>query len=244
MFKTKLLAIALGAAFALPAMAEDTPASTSGFTASSNVTITSNYLARGMQQSGGGAAIQGGFDLSHSSGAYAGVWASSISWLSDTVPATASRASAEFDTYLGFGGEAGDVGYDLGYLRYNYPGIYTPGTISADTDELYAAVTYSIVTAKLSYSMSDLFGVVNSKGSTYMELNAEYAVGESGVSLGAHIGKQAIANNSASDYSDYNISASKDFSGYSLALTYSTTDVASTNSFGVSTGVVSLSHSF
>ncbi|MDX8400486.1 MAG: TorF family putative porin [Gallionellaceae bacterium] len=240
MLKTKLLVIALGAAFALPVMAEDAPAS--GLTPSSNVTITSNYLYRGMQQTGGGAAIQGGFDLAHSSGAYAGVWGSSISWLGDG--GAAANAGTELDTYIGFGGEAGDVGYDLGYLRYNYPGIYTPGTISADTDELYAAVTYSIVTAKLSYSMSDLFGVVNSKGSTYMELNAEYAVGESGVSLGAHIGKQAIANNSASDYSDYNISASKDFSGYSLALTYSTTDVASTNSFGVSTGVVSLSHSF
>lgn len=239
MFKTKVLVIALGAAFALPAMAEEAAAPASGFTPSSNVSIVSNYLYRGMAQTNGGTAIQGGFDLAHSSGAYAGVWASSISWL-----ATSGSTGGEFDTYAGYKTAVSDVGVDVGFLRYNYPGSYASGFVSADTDEVYGAVSYSIVTAKLSYSTSNLFGVANSKNSTYLELNANYPIADTGITVGGHYGKQTVANNSASDYTDYKLSVSKDFSGYVLGLAYSSTNVASTNGLGVSTGVVSLSRAF
>ncbi len=237
MLKTKLLVIALGAAFALPAAAADAPASP--FTLSSNVTLINDYLYRGMSQTTAGAAIQGGFDLAHSSGAYAGVWASSINWL-----AAAGSTGGEFDTYAGFKTSLSDVGVDVGYLRYNYPGKYASGFVSADTDEFYGAVTYSIVTAKLSYSTSNLFGVADSKGSTYLELNASYPLEGTGVTLGGHYGKQTVANNSAANYSDYKLSVSKDFSGYVLGLGYSSTSVSSTNSLGMGRGLVSLSRTF
>jgi uncharacterized protein (TIGR02001 family) len=236
MLKNKLLVAALASTFALPVLAAD-------FTPSSNVGLVSDYLYRGISQSGAGPAIQGGFDLAHSSGAYIGMWGSSISWLSDMGGTSGSTGTApdiansglELDTYFGYKAAAGDVAYDVGFLRYNYPGSYKSGITSANTNEVYGAVTYSIVTAKLSYSLGDLFGISKAKGSTYLEVNASYTIPDTGISLGAHYGKQTYKGETADgmknavpsmdpSYSDYNISATKDFSGYLVGLTYSATN--------------------
>lgn len=217
MFRKKLLVAALASSFALSAAADD-------LSFSSNATLASDYLYRGISQTGTGPAIQGGFDLSHASGLYAGAWASSISWLGDA--GVASNAGTEIDTYAGYKGTAGDIGYDAGFLRYNYPGEYGTNT-KADTSEIYGALSYSIVTAKLSYSLGDLFGVPDASGSTYLEVNACYTVPDSGITLGAHYGKQTYSGttvDSAATYSDYKLSASKDFSGYVVAATYSGTN--------------------
>jgi uncharacterized protein (TIGR02001 family) len=221
------------------AMAEDAP-----YTLSSNVSLVSDYLYRGITQTGSNPAIQGGFDYSHKSGAYAGIWASSISWLSDG--GYAANAGTEIDTYFGYKGAAGDVGYDVGFLRYNYPGDVNPGFVSANTNEVYVAASYSIVTAKLSYSLGDLFATDDAKGSTYIEVNASYAPAE-GVTLGAHVGKQTIKNSTDYNYTDFKVSASKDFSGYVLGLAYSKTTVDEDfwgDELGDSAFVFSLSRAF
>jgi uncharacterized protein (TIGR02001 family) len=227
MLKNKLLVAALASAFAMPAMAGD-------FTPSSNVGLVSDYLYRGISQSGANPALQGGFDLAHSSGIYLGMWGSSISWISDG--GVANSAGLELDTYGGYKGAAGDVAYDVGFLRYNYPGSYAAGATKADTNEIYGAVTYSIVTAKYSYSLGNTFGVPDSKGTNYLEVNASYALPDTGVTLGAHYGKQTYKGSSAAytaftaagspTYSDYKLSVSKDFSGYVLGLAYSSTNAS------------------
>ena len=231
MLKNKLLLAGLAAAFALPALAEEAPAAPA---LTSNVTLINDYLYRGISQTGANPALQGGFDYAHSSGLYVGAWGSSISWLGDTGTTTGARNSGlELDTYGGYKFATGDLSYDVGYLRYNYPGTYAAGATKADTDEIYGAVTYSIVTAKLSYSLCNLFGNAESKGSTYAELNASYPRADSGFTLGAHYGKQTVASsgrpdNSALTYSDYKLSVSKDFgSGFSGALAYSSTNATS-----------------
>jgi uncharacterized protein (TIGR02001 family) len=224
MQKTKLMVAVLGALCAMPVLAADAPAApASSFTPSANVGIFSDYIFRGVTQTGKNPALQGGFDLAHASGAYVGVWSSSISWLGDGSPATATKAGTEFDTYAGYKGEVVGIGYDVGALKYNYPGDY--GTnLSADTTEVYGAISYSIVSVKYSYSLGDLFGTANSKGSTYLEVNASYPIEAAGISLGAHYGKTTVANNSTSDYADYKVSVSKDFGGYGLGLVYNDTD--------------------
>jgi uncharacterized protein (TIGR02001 family) len=229
MLKNKLLVAALVSAFSLPALAETSPFS-------SNVALTTNYLYRGISQTGAGPAIQGGFDYAGASGLYIGAWGSSISWLSDaggtsgstgTGPAIAN-SGLELDTYAGYRATAGAVAYDVGFLRYNYPGTYAAGTVKADTNEIYGGVTYSIVTVKLSYALGDLFGVANAKGSTYIDVSANYPIGETGYSLGAHYGKQKYKGttvDAAATYSDYKLSVSKDLgTGYSASLAYSKTN--------------------
>ncbi len=235
MQKTKLMVAVLGALCAMPVLAADAPAS--AFTPSANVTIINDYLYRGITQTGNNAALQGGFDLAHSSGAYAGVWASSISWISDTT--TTKNVGTEFDTYAGYRGEVAGVSYDVGFLRYNYPGDYGTNA-TADTNEVYVAATYSFLTAKYSYSLTDLFGTANSKGSKYPELNATYDLEAAGVTLGAHYGKQIYTNEAATDVIDYKVSVSKDFSGYVVGLAYSKTDVDGVKA----RGIVSLSRAF
>lgn len=229
-------------------------------TVSSNVSLVSNYLYRGISQTGAQPAIQGGFDYAHSSGLYIGAWGSSISWVSDA--AIATNAGLELDTYAGYKGAAADVAYDVGFLRYNYPGNYVANAVKPDTNEVYGSVGYSIVTAKISYCLGDLFGVSKAKGSTYLDLSAAYPIGDSGFTLGAHYGKQTYAGVTAdaykaggSDptYADYKVSVTKDFSGYVLGLAYSSTNAQKgagqfyhvlNKDLGKATAVLSLSRTF
>jgi len=244
MMKSKLLNTLILAAVAVPsvAMAEDSPYS-------GNVAITSNYLYRGVSQTGDKVALQGGFDYAAPSGVYVGVWGSSISWLTDA--GMYNSSSVELDTYAGYGGSVNDdVSYDVGFLRYNYPGEYnySAGQISADTNEVYGSVSYKFLKLKYSKSMTNLFGIPKSDGSAYIDLSASFEVG-SGVSVGAHYGKQSIAGtgNDVWNYTDYNVSASKDFSGFTVGLMVSKLKGGTTGSYTdkqeKSKVVATLSHS-
>lgn len=252
MQKSKLLVAVLGTLIAMPALAEDSPFS-------GNVSLTTDYLFRGISQTGHKPALQGGFDYAHSSGFYAGIWASSISWLSDA--GVASNAGTEFDTYLGFSNSfAEDFTYDVGLLRYNYPGTYAAGATKADTTEIYGSLGYKWVTLKYSRSTGDTFGTAASSGSDYLELNAEYTFDGPGVTVGAHYGKQKYKGVNAGtgigalSYNDYNVSVSKDLGqGYSASLMYSNTNAAKGagaaynilgKDLGKGTAVLSLSKSF
>ena len=269
MLKHKLLTALLTAlSVSLPALAlaEEAPAVTS------NVTLVSNYLYRGISQTGGNPAIQGGFDYAHSSGFYAGAWGSSISWIGDA--AIANSAGLELDTYFGFKNSfASDYSYDVGFLRYNYPGNY-PATATnipgintafdrADTNEVYALIGYKWFTLKYSDSLGSTFAVPNAAGTNYIDLSASYPVGDSGYTLGAHYGMQTFkgvtadalkAAGSDPTYADYKVSVNKDFSGYVVGLAYSSTNASTaTGSFytnpqgknlGQSTAVLSLARTF
>lgn len=218
MQKSKLLVAALGALIAMPALAEDSPFS-------SNVSLTSNYLYRGISQTGNKPAIQGGFDYANPNGIYVGIWGSSISWISDAGAGAIGHVGTELDTYAGYSNSfATDFTYDVGFLRYNYPGTYGAAA-SANTNEVYGKIGYKWVSLKYSRSTTDLFGVANSSGSAYIDLSGSYTFDGPGVTVGAHYGKQTVANNTASDYKDYNVSVSKDLGGYSVALMYSNTDI-------------------
>ncbi|EAQ29185.1 hypothetical protein NAP1_00395 [Erythrobacter sp. NAP1] len=88
----------------------------SGLTFSANVALTSEYRFRGVDLSGGELAVQGGFDVSHSSGFYVGTWASNLD--EDTV----GYGSLELDLYGGWSGNVAEaVSVDVGFIAYTYP---------------------------------------------------------------------------------------------------------------------------
>lgn len=181
-----------------------------------NVTLASEYVYRGISQTWEKPAIQGGFDYAHSSGLYVGVWGSNISWLED-IGASAS-SSVEIDLYGGYKGKVNDdFSYDVGFLRYQYPGEFAAGFNSPNTNELYVAGTWKMLTLKYSYALSDLFGYVDSDGSQYIDASASFDLG-AGFALGAHVGRQLIKNNSAYDYTDWKLGLTKDF-GAGLSVT-------------------------
>ena len=116
-----------------------------------NVGVTSNYLFRGLSLSGDAAAVSGGVDYSHESGAYAGVWQS-----------TATPAP-ETDVYFGYAGEAGDVSYDVGYLAYRYLQDTT-----TNYEEIYFSASYKF--AEFFFANTPTTGV----GANYYSLTLSY----------------------------------------------------------------------
>jgi hypothetical protein len=247
-FTKAILASSVAAALAAPmAVQAQAPAAApaSDHTFTGNFGLFSQYIFRGLTQTDRKPALQGGFDYAHSSGFYAGIWGSNISWITDGY-APGGSYSAEFDTYLGFKMPVGDFTFDVGFLRYNYPGSLPPaglpaGAAKADTNELYAAVTWKFATLKYSYSLGDTFGVDDARGSDYLDLTATLPIGDTGFSLIGHVGRQTYdgPNSANAAYTDYRLGVTKEFLGLNFSLNYTDTnakDAFYNNRFGRNIG--------
>ena len=206
------LMLAMSLAIAGNAFAQAAPAAPES-TLSFNVGGVNEYRYRGISQSRLDPALSGGADYADKSGVYVGVWGSSIKWIKDTkVGVNSGKAGTEVDVYGGYKFTVGDVGYDVGFLRYEYSGNDLQKVASyanANTNELYGAVTLGAVTAKYSRSTGNLFGNVGSKGSTYLDLTATFDLGD-GYSLAPHLGRQAVKGGSFYSYTDYALTLGKD----------------------------------
>ncbi len=266
-------ALVAGSALAqTPAAAPAAPASDHTFTG--NVGLYSQYIFRGLTQTNRQPALQGGFDYAHSSGFYLGTWASNISWLKEnfsTPPATITGqyqdgGSLEWDFYGGYKANFGksDFTYDLGLLYYYYPGSVKStaqgcvfGVVAcpkANTTELYGALGWKWVTLKYSHSIDNkTFGVPNSSGTGYIELNADVPIGESGFTANLHVGRQKfkgqnfgnpISNSAQFTYSDWKAGVTyalpKDFSIGAFASGTSGASVAGWGGIGEVTGIAGL----
>jgi uncharacterized protein (TIGR02001 family) len=202
-----LLVLALSAA-ALPAFADEpAPADPLSF----NVGAVSEYRYRGISQTRLKPALQGGIDYAAPNGFYVGTWASTIKWIKDA----GGDAKVEVDLYGGYKTEvAKDLTLDVGLLQYYYASNKL--NPSANTLEIYGALTFGPVTAKYSHSTSNLFGFADSKGSGYFDVTATFDLGD-GLSLAPHVGHQTVHHLSAASYTDYSLTLSKDFSGLVLS---------------------------
>lgn len=191
-------------------MAADAPA------ISANLSLTSKYKYRGQDQSDPSKAwlpaVQGGFDVAIG-GFYLGNWNSSIGFGGGT----------EMDFYGGYKGEVAGFGYDAGALAYYYP--QGAGATSLNTTELYGSVGYGPVSVKYSHAVTKYFGLLDSKGTGYLEANINYPIG-GGVTLNGHVGLtrlpgDARASNGLVNYTDYKIGATYEIgSGFSVAGAY------------------------
>ena len=217
-----LISIALASVLPTAALAQQAapaaPASPHTFTG--NVGLFSQYIFRGLTQTNGKPALQGGLDYAHSSGFYIGTWASNVSWFDETnvgsiaapiklaqpagagAPFVANRSNSnnlEIDVYGGWKKSWGDWGMDIGLLQYYYPGTYEnlANLVSKpNTLEGYVAGSWKWLSLKYSHSFSDAFGVKNSKNSTYLDLSAAIPLGDSGFTLSLHAGKQTFKGTS------------------------------------------------
>jgi uncharacterized protein (TIGR02001 family) len=260
MFKSKLLITLIGAALSAPGFAQAADASASPHTVTAIVGFTTDYIWRGIAQSSHNPAVQGGIDYSHSSGLYAGMWGSNVSWIVDSGTVATGSVGMELDTYFGFRNSfAEDFTYDVGFIRCNYPGSYTPATgyAKADTDEIYGVIGYKWLTAKYSHGLGQFLTIPGAAGTNYLELNASVPVADTGITFGAHVGKQtykgaAAAANAAGSltYTDYKLSVSKDISGYVIGLAYTDTNAtpaytyANGGDWGKGTAALSVTHAF
>lgn len=183
-----------------------------------NIAGVSDYRYRGISQTRLQPALQGGADyVNNPSGFYAGAWLSSIKWTKDA----GGSGDVEVDLYAGKRGEvAPGVSYDVGVLAYVYPsnGLdKVAGFADANTNEVYGQLAYGPAYIKYSHSVSNLFGFVDSKSSGYLDVGANVEVAP-GYTLGLHIGRQTIKNNSAYAYTDWKVGITKEFVGVNFSL--------------------------
>lgn len=174
-----------------------------------NVSVTNNYIWRGLTQSLNEAAVQGGIDYtSDSSGFYIGTWASNVEY------APGDDFSYEHDVYLGYAGESGNISYDFGYLYYNYD-----SAADIDFSEIYGSIGvggFTVGANVFVHTQSDEpDGIDFSFGDTiYYYADYGFEVKE-GVDLGFHVGYHdgdfnEFFNGVPEGYLDYNVSVSKD----------------------------------
>jgi uncharacterized protein (TIGR02001 family) len=110
---------------------------------SANIGAVSNYMWRGMTQSDDQAAVQGGLDVAHDSGFYAGTWASNIDWGTDD-------PNYELDIYMGYDFTLPDENASLGLNTIYY--AYPDSDSDVDFWEIGISGGYSFFSAGIQYT--------------------------------------------------------------------------------------------
>jgi uncharacterized protein (TIGR02001 family) len=207
----------VAAALALALVAAAPQALAEGF--SGSLALTSDYVFRGLSQTDEGAALQGELRFDHSSGLYAGLWASNV----DFGP---GASGIEYDTFIGYAFALNDsVGADFQFVRYNYSGI--DGGSDLEYNEFLASLSVNeMFSVTLGYSTN----VFNSgDNGLYLGLGAAYPLTEK-LSLTGGLGRYSLPADA--DYFDWNIGLEWDASPFTLALQAVGTDSDARRNFG------------
>jgi len=191
---------------------------------SGNVTLASDYVFRGISQTDNQIAVQGGFDYAHESGLYVGTWGSNVD--PDFFNGEGHDPQIELDLYAGYSGELGNgLGYDLGYLRYQYPGYSDAGT-----NEWYASGSYSGFSLSANYSPKLKF-FASDESAWYLNAGYETELPWYGIGFAASVGYSfgdAFDNTDGDGlndtYTDWSIGFTKTVAGVDLGMTYTDTD--------------------
>lgn len=249
------------------AHADDRASSVTG-----NLAVTSDYMFRGLTQTWGRPAIQGGADYTNPNGFAAGFWGSSISERSYP------GGAMELDLYASYGQAINsDWSWRVGVYGYVYPGANLDQAVlpsrSLNTAEANAALSWKQFTLKYNRTLTDYFGVDSeqgytgdSKGTSYLQLDASFPLAEAW-SLALHAGHThyttalatPLANGARSpSYSDFGATLKFQFDPHwsiSSGITYATNaefyrrtasflDANDTRNVGGSRGFVMLQGAF
>lgn len=197
-----------------------------GLQFSANTALVSDYVFRGVSQSDEKPAFQGGFDATHESGVYAGIWGSNIDF---NESGGVDGPSLEVDVYGGYSGSINDISYDVGVIYYHYPGA--DDTLDYDFFEGSIAIGYDFgkfsTSASVNYS-PEYFG--ESGDAQYYALNVDVPLMKD-LSLSAHVGRQEIDDNDAfgfDDYTDWSLGLNYTLEGFDMFVQYIDTDLDET----------------
>lgn len=174
----------------------------SAVSVSGNAQLQSDYIWRGMTQNSGDASVNGGIDVEFDSGIYLGTWVASVA------------SGSEVDYYGGYAGSMGDIGYDIGYVKFDYPATAGGGD---DFEELYIGIDLPMGIG-ISYSSGEDGGAA---GDTYgfgisdnLEVSYGFDLGDGSVGL---------AYGEYDDFGDYTV-VTYDFSLGDLSITLGYSD--------------------
>jgi uncharacterized protein (TIGR02001 family) len=191
-----------------------------GLTATGSVSIQSDYINRGISQTGRRAAYQGTLEIDHESGFYLGTFASNVDY---------GSASVEVDVLGGYRFEVAGVKLDIGAVGYLYPGS------SADPYSYY----YMEFAGHAAYDI----GPVTLRFSDYISPNYQFESGTSnyaeagldlkapwGFTLAGRLGYQSYqkqANVGLPDNWNWSVVASHDLLyGFSVNVGYYQTNIS------------------
>lgn len=191
--KKSIISLSISTLLATSAMVATSAHAVEGLSA--NAAVTSNYIWRGLEQTGGKAAVSGGIDYAADSGLYVGTWASNADW--------AEGMTYELDFYGGFGGSINeDVSYDVGFIYYAYPDELSG---DADFSEVYGSISFSNLTVGLAVLAS---GEGADAGDTiYANIDYSFTLGND-AEVNLHVGSYT-GDWLAEDSVDYGVSISK-----------------------------------
>ena len=192
---------------------------------SGNVTLTTDYRFRGYSQTTSDPAVQGGFDYSHESGFYAGIWGSNVEF----------AGSLELDYYAGYAGDVTEgLGFDVGVIYYDYPGGDLGG-VDPEFTEVYGGLSGDVGPVSLSGTISysnDYYG--ESGKSFYYDLGGSFGLPQE-FTLSAHYGYQTIDdgavtkagffNSNTDSYADWSVGVSRSYMALDFDLSYVDTDL-------------------
>ena len=233
---------------AAPAAAQTDAASPSPVTVSGSATIASDYRFRGVSQTDGEMAVQGGITVSHDRGVYAGLWESNLAgW------GTFGGANMELDLIAGYKAKlSGNATLDVGATWYVYPG----GADKTDFVEPYVKLTGTTGTATLTAGIAyapkqqalgrwyftgadAAAGVYNDPGArddnTYVWGDAAIALAGTPLTAKAHIGHSwgnpGLGPNATSAaptgrYWDWSLGADATWRNLTLGVAYVGTDIS------------------
>ncbi len=222
------------AAQCLAASSLCTCVSAQDLTLSANATLTTNYVFRGISQTAGDPATQGGFEAEYRV-YYLGIWGSNVDFGTTEGPngARLDIADIEIDYYGGIRKTLWGMDWDVGAYYSAYPSAYDPAG-ELDYLELNASFEKTLLerwSVKLAGHWSPNYsGDVGPVG--IVSLTAEYAFGRVwifdpaiGAKVGRQIGDQAVEN---LDYTYWNAGLTltpHDRPAYSFDLRYWDTDL-------------------
>jgi len=155
-----------------------------------NAGVVSQYVSRGIRNSWGKPAVQGGVDYVHPSGWSAGTWASTVS------DRFIEQGKVEWDLYGGYSGSTGEFGYSVMAYVYRYPGAVMSATDTKfDYSEVALGVTWRTASAKYYRTVSSMFfGIPDSRGTGYLDFTFNPELGN-GWTLNLHAGDGRVAGN-------------------------------------------------
>lgn len=232
--------LAGSALVAAPAFADEAPAGP--ITISGNASLVSDYRFRGLSQSAGEVAIQGGITATHDSGFYVGTWASSI------------VVGSEVDVFAGWSGEVtSGITLDGGLLWYAYPTLDDlPG--KQNYFEPYASISGAVGPATIKVGAAYAWDqqALGGDDNLYLFSNVDFSIPNTPVTVSGHVGYvDGVQANSflsgESDKSDWDWSIGATASIYgplSIGVSYIGTSGPSTKDFSDDTVVATLTASF
>lgn len=190
-----------------------------GFDLELELTAVSDYRDRGISQSLGDPAIQGGAMLSSPIGAYVGAWASSVDFGAGT------DARVEQDIYAGWYIPVTDeLLLDIGWLKYMYP-----KNNELNSSMYYFGAMYKRFEFAFQYSddrLGDQTGAAVYVGYTYDIDESTRAHVRYGINDTKDESLFSASGDTRSKYDDWEISLEKDYWGATWKASYIDTDMS------------------